>query len=152
MAPTASGSAQGEVTVLYQEKATPLSRALVTGEDLWVTLSDLQAAGGWELKPEGVCRGESCVPLPDGGRARFVHEQGGESWFNLSEFARLVEQPFAHADALRAWYFGPLGWEWKDRLSSLAAPDFTLSDLEGRRYSLSQYRGKKVLLALWASW
>ena len=38
------------------------------------------------------------------------------------------------------------------RLASLEAPDFTLPDLEGRRHSLSQHRGKKVLLVAYASW
>ena len=32
------------------------------------------------------------------------------------------------------------------------APDFTLPDLEGRLHSLSEHRGKKVLLVTWASW
>jgi peroxiredoxin len=39
-----------------------------------------------------------------------------------------------------------------DALRSLEAPDFTLPDLEGRRHSLSDQRGKKVLLVTWASW
>jgi peroxiredoxin len=37
-------------------------------------------------------------------------------------------------------------------LQSLEAPDFTLPDLDGKTYSLSQFRGKKVLLLSWASW
>ena len=32
------------------------------------------------------------------------------------------------------------------------APDFTLEDLDGRPVSLSQFRGKVVLLDFWASW
>jgi hypothetical protein len=31
-------------------------------------------------------------------------------------------------------------------------PDFTLPDLEGRPVRLSDYRGKKLLIFMWASW
>ncbi|TAK76433.1 MAG: redoxin domain-containing protein [Dehalococcoidia bacterium] len=34
----------------------------------------------------------------------------------------------------------------------LDAPDFELPDLDGRMHRLSDRRGKKVVLALWASW
>jgi hypothetical protein len=37
-------------------------------------------------------------------------------------------------------------------LASLEAPDFTLPDLNGRLHSLSEHRGKKVLLVAYASW
>jgi thiol-disulfide isomerase/thioredoxin len=32
------------------------------------------------------------------------------------------------------------------------APDFTLKDLEGREVSLSQFKGKVVILDFWATW
>lgn len=32
------------------------------------------------------------------------------------------------------------------------APDFTLTDMSGRQLSLRQFRGRKVLIAFWASW
>ena len=32
------------------------------------------------------------------------------------------------------------------------APAFTLPDLDGKPHSLSDYRGKKVLLVAYASW
>ena len=38
------------------------------------------------------------------------------------------------------------------RLASLEAPDFTLPDLDGRVHSLSEHRGRKVLLVAYASW
>ena len=37
-------------------------------------------------------------------------------------------------------------------LTSLDAPDFSLPDLDGKMHSLSEHRGKKVLLVSWASW
>ena len=32
------------------------------------------------------------------------------------------------------------------------APDFTLRSLDGREVSISDYRGKKLVLFMWASW
>ncbi len=37
-------------------------------------------------------------------------------------------------------------------LASLEAPDFALPDLAGRVHTLSEHRGRKVLLVAWASW
>jgi len=36
--------------------------------------------------------------------------------------------------------------------SAGAAPEFTLTDLEGRKLSLADYKGKVVLLDFWATW
>jgi hypothetical protein len=55
-------------------------------------------------------------------------------------------------DAARIWVLGVGAAARSDALRSLEAPDFTLPDLEGRRHSLSDQRGKKVLLVTWASW
>ncbi len=139
-------------TILYQEKVTAVPRAAMTGEDLWLTLADLAVATEWEMKPEGICRGELCVPMPEERAHSLVRGQGADTWFNLTEFARHIEQGYAHDAAHGVWCFGDPAWEWKSRLATRMAPDFTLADLQGDRFSLAQFRGKKVLLALWASW
>jgi hypothetical protein len=142
----------GGATVLYQERETPIDGLHVEGDALWLTLAELTATTGWELKPEGVCKDEICVPVPDSRRAALLSTQPTAMLFNLTEFARLIEQPQAHDQVNAVWYFGPAGWEWKTRLSSRQAPDFALPDISDRVHSLSDLRGKKILLLFWASW
>ncbi len=46
------------------------------------------------------------------------------------------------------------GWSMGERVPATGMPaaDFTLPDLHGQPQSLSQYRGKVVLLNFWATW
>ena len=142
----------GGATVLYGEHESRVDSARADGGALWIALPDLSTATGWELKPEGVCKDEICVPVPDARRAALIHDDSSATWFNLSEFARWIEQPVAHDDDRAVWYFGPAGWEWKTRLTSQLAPDFSLPDLAGQRHTLKELLGKKVFLLFWASW
>jgi hypothetical protein len=51
-----------------------------------------------------------------------------------------------------AAYLGVPARERARALASLEAPDFALPDLEGYLHSLTDHRGKKVLLVAYASW
>ena len=51
-----------------------------------------------------------------------------------------------------AAFVGVAARERARRLESLEAPDFALPDLAGRVHRLSEQRGKKVLLVVYASW
>jgi hypothetical protein len=135
-------------TVIYREKPCEAPSASAQGENLWLLLGDLRTSTGWELKPQGVCRREVCVPIPSGREAEFLD---GER-FNLAAFARYLEQPIVHDDAHGVWMFGEAATARREALLSLEAPDFSLPDLDGRLHSLSQYRGRKILLLSWASW
>lgn len=148
----ALGVPAGTRTVIYDNNVTEiaLSPPTLKTDDLWVTLADLKRATGFVIKPQGVCRDELCFPIPRGRRAAFLSGRGSSRLFNLSEFARLLRQPVAHEGDV--WYFGPRPDEQNGFIGSLTAPDFKLPDMNGKQHSLSDFRGKKVLLLTWASW
>jgi hypothetical protein len=148
----AAGRAQ--TVLIYDGGVTELQapRPFPHSNDLWLTLPELTRATGFVLKPQGVCRDELCFPLPKQRKADFLAQQHKVAWFNLSEFARLVHQSEAHEEKLNAWFFGPRQDSQNSYLETLQAPEFTLPDARGKLHSLSDFRGKRVLLVTWASW
>jgi hypothetical protein len=138
-------------TIVYDDRATEIASAREEADQLWITTADLKRATRFEVKPQGVCRDELCFPLPKARQQEFLRKEPHGAWFNLTAFAALVRQPVAHDEALGVWYFG-LRADQRQLLSSLQAPDFTLPDINGKQHSLSDFRGKKVLLVTWASW
>src|SRR5712691_11866667 len=81
---------QNSRIVIYDGVATEVSSAPEASNDLWITTTDLTRATRFVIKPQGVCRDELCFPLPKSRKAEFVSKRDGTSWFNLSEFARLI--------------------------------------------------------------
>ena len=145
------------VAVIYDGKATQLSSARVVSvagapADLWLMLPDLSRATGFEVKPQGICRAEVCIPLPNKRKSEFLQERRDTTWFNLSAFARLLHQPVAYDAVLATWDFGTRPEAQNHFVESLNAPNFTLPDVHGKMHSLSDFKGKKVLLLTWASW
>jgi AhpC/TSA family len=150
----AVGAAADQVkrTVIYDDVATEVAVGPDLSADLWITTDDLLRATRFVIKPQGVCRDELCFPLPKSRKAEFVSKKGGKTWFNLSEFAKLIRQPVVADQKNGVWYFGARDAEQNGYLTSLEAPNFTLPDLNGKPHSLTDFRGKKVLLVTWASW
>jgi hypothetical protein len=66
--------------------------------------------------------------------------------------AQAAGRPVALDAEERAAYIGVAAAERARQLASLAAPDFSLPDLDGQLHSLSEHRGKKVLLVAYGSW
>lgn len=60
-------------------------------------------------------------------------------------------QPDPDAEEVAEFYM-PSGDQVQDRLRGAKAPAFTGKDLEGKPVSLSDYRGKVVVLDFWATW
>lgn len=118
----------------------------IDGDRVFLDSADLEKALSWELKPEGFCRGSTCVPIPNGST---VVSDGA---VDLTEFAKLIDRPLAIDTEERAAYLGTSAGTRAELLTSLEAPNFTLPDLNGKTHSLSDYRGRKVLLVAYASW
>ena len=136
------------ITVLHEQSETNCVQARADGEALWISAPELEAATGWSMKPEGLCRGDVCVPAPHGRAADYVD---GEM-LNAAAFWRRMQHPVVRAAAGDVWVLGTSAADRGRTLATLEAPDFALPDLAGTAWSLSQQRGKRVLLATWASW
>lgn len=136
------------ITVLCGASETVCRSARLDSDDLWISPGDLEAATGWAVKPEGLCKSEICVPVTSD-RAAHLARDGA---INVAGFWRFLGQPVVHDDAGETWVLGASAGDRARTLQSLEAPDFVLPDLAGQPVSLSQHRGKKVLLATWASW
>src|ERR1700680_4883808 len=51
-------------TIIHGDKTSQVASASAQGDNLWLSLDDLRRSTGWELKPEGVCQGDLCLPIP----------------------------------------------------------------------------------------
>ena len=117
-------------------------------DELWLSAGDTQIVSGWTMKPEGLCRDDICVPVPVDHSDHYVRE----GFINLAAFWLRMNNPLARSRNGDSWAFGVGAKTRAASLTSLEAPDFSLPDLDGGVHSLSDYRGKKVFLATWASW
>jgi hypothetical protein len=148
----ANESKPAAATVIHEEHPLKFERAIAETNSLWLETGELKRLAGWELKPNGICRGDLCVPIPPGDGARFTSKRDGATYLNFTALADLTNKPWAGDSTHRVWYFGAEAAERGNVLKSLKAPDFELPDLEGKLHRLSDYRGKKVFLLAWASW
>jgi hypothetical protein len=71
---------------------------------------------------------------------------------NVSATWRAQNRPVLSDQQGQSWVLGESASTRAQELQSLQAPDFKFPDLNGQPHSLSDYRGKKVFLATWASW
>ena len=144
--------AVAQVTVLFDDTVVRVERTLADPNDLWVLPPDLTRINGFVLKPEGACLDAFCVPVrQDEDGAMFV-TRAGQGWFNVTELARQLQQAYAVDHDNQVWSFGQIPQTRQSFLQSAIAPDFTLADRQGNPVSLSDFRGKKVLIITWASW
>jgi hypothetical protein len=97
---------------------------------------------GWDPKPQGLCRGEVCVPAPGA-----LREDGR---VDVAVAAERLRMPLVHDEARGLWALGPSAAG--RALASAEAADPVLEDRDGNPFRLSALHGRKVLLVAWASW
>jgi peroxiredoxin len=113
---------------------------------LLVDSAAFTSAFGWELKPEGLCRGDVCVPVADPDSLTV------DGRVDVAAVAGALGRPVVvDADAGMA-AMGVDKDERRQALDGLQAPAFTLPDLDGATHGLDEWHGKKKLLVTFASW
>ena len=101
-----------------------------------VGTEEFERATGWEIKPEGACKGDVCVPLPAGG-------------FDLRSVADRLGMAVVSEPESGLWAVGPETLAGR-ALSTVDASDFRLPDLDGNEFRITSLRGRKVLVVAWA--
>ncbi len=147
-----AGAAAEPVTVLYDDQVIEVERTLADPNDLWVVPADLPRVNGFELKPEGACLDELCVPVLQDRDSEMFVTRAGQPWLNVTALARRLDQAYVADHDHRVWSFGEIPVTRNGFLRSAMAPDFELPNREGELVRLSDFRGKKVLIITWASW
>ncbi len=117
---------------------------LTTGSKL--SPAELQSELGWELKPEGLCRADVCVLVPD----RSAIEADGV--IDAIAVAALLDRPTLVDEDSGVVAIGAQRSVRRRALDDLVAPDFVLPDLDGTPHALSDHRSKKRLLVAFSSW
>ena len=110
--------------------------------------SSFPTALGWELKPEGLCRDDVCVPVREPADL-FVGEASSTSRPWATALGRpVVVDADAAARRGRARRRGTAS----ARSTTWSRPPFTLPDLDGNLHTLEEWRDQKKLLVAFASW
>ncbi len=132
------------ITVITDHEATV--EGFRSDGSLLVQEEALTATTGWELKPQGLCQGDVCVPV----RARA--ELGPSGLIDVEALGSMLRRPVATEADHGLAVIGMAASEAAETMRSLRAPDFTVPDLEGNDVSLRDFAGRKRLLVAFASW
>jgi hypothetical protein len=117
-----------------------------SGDALLMPEDAVGPATGWELKPQGLCQGDVCVPVRD--RSLL----GPAGLIDVEALGGALRRPIAIEAEQGLAVIGTAAGEAAETMRSLRAPDFTLPDLHGNDVSLRDFAGRKRLLVAFASW
>jgi len=138
-----------ELTVLSIDGTVTVD-ALDEDDRLFLEASVVHAVTGWEPKPEGLCRGELCIPVRD------PAARDREGRYDLARVAAALHRPYAAErldDESRA--VAAIGEAAHERAAVYhdgTAPHVDLVDLDGNPFTVPDHSRRKRLLLAWSSW
>jgi hypothetical protein len=106
-------------------------------DSLDINVEQFAAGTGWDIKPQGACKAEVCVPLDQ------------SDGFDVAATAERLRMAIVHDEQAGLWALGPesLG----DRaLVTAEAPELVCDDIHGNEFRLTSLRGQKVIIVSWA--
>lgn len=106
-----------------------------------VTAAEFEAGTGWQIKPEGACKGDVCIGLAGVSE----HADG----YDIRELAEAMALPIVATDDHSVIAVGPESVGAR-ALTTAQSPDFELPDLAGNQFRLSSLKGKKIMVYAWA--
>ncbi len=109
-------------------------------ESLLMSRQAFEAGTGWQLKPEGACKGDVCIPLVDPPKGGTV---------DVASIAGQMGLPLVADENHPVWALGPDAVGSRT-LVTAEAPPLTLPDLDGDPFELASLRGQKVLMIAWS--
>ena len=107
------------------------------------TATEFARGTGFELKPQGACRAEVCVPLPASARR-------SDGRVDVPAVAEAMGMALVADEAHGLWALGPVSGG--HALSTAVVPELTLPDRDGNPFRIGALKGTKVFLCAWASW
>ena len=138
------GDSMSTVTVLMPHESIEVEGQCVDDLAL-VDRTSLNEVLGWELKPQGLCRENECIPVKE---SDLLH---GDC-VDLRAAATAVGVTSMLADDTDLVALSVPSQARSDALTRRRAPNFVLPDLDGEDHSLEQFQGRKRLLVAFASW
>ncbi len=107
-------------------------------DDLAIDADRFATATGWRIEPEGACRGDVCVPLPDAADVTAVAERLG--------------MPVVHDERHGLWALGPATVGGRAPATA-DAPDLELPLVQrDGMWRLAEQRGRRTVIVAWAPW
>ena len=115
-------------------------------ESLTISTTEFERRTGWTIRPEGACTGDVCVPLA----SDQPHSRTADT-IDARVLADRLGMALVGDQSHQIWALGPPTISGRS-LTTAAAPDIVLPDLNGDMVRIADLRPMRVVVVSWASW